>query len=1164
MALDQKFFKKSTAATGTADQAQGLISHLDANDVDSYDGDGSIWYDINGHEVNVPLTDNNDNLEVHIDASNTSSYPGYGSTITDISTNGYSFSPHGDATFGSDLRGYFTLDGSDDGLRTTNAVTGFSGDLTFEWWFNASESNNFALLHANPESNDSGINGIFIGNAAGSAGTIEVYRRTTGGTLHSGQTSSTGLSGMASDGWVHFVITITSANVCKFYKDGTYQGTLTLNGNGTNHDTYNFVSIGGYNNASYEFAGKMGCFRMYSEILTAADIGQNYRAGNFLNYSSIITSKHAATQDSLVTAPPTQGTLHTTNLNLNLDANGYSGSGDWQDSANNNDGVIDGATYTNDGNSDYFDFDGSNDVITVAGSDLNPANTKCFEVWFNTDSTGEQYIISNNNGSGAYGYHLGLFSGGKCFMWIYSQEQAHYYVNSSSGSSNTSAITVGEWNHVVWTMGPNASDNKIYLNGNLAYTESSVGGGTFPSSAAHNGIRIGKYTSGGWFNGKIAQVRAYSTALTEAQINTNYNATKDLYQGITSLQLSLDANGYTSGAWSNTANSSYNATVSGATYTNDGSSDYFDFDGSNDYAEVSAYAGTDIGSGGFTIEAWALCEASSGQDTIVSNLGSNLAGYQLYIDGGTDVKLYIYSGGANYWILGSASSAVTVNTWNHYVVTVASTSASAPVKVYVNGVEKISTNLYANSAYAGANHGLDIGRYAYNDTKYFDGKIAQVRTYNGAMTLAQVNTNYNATKALYQNPTALIDYRPDQYSGSGTSITNLGSLSNDAVLTGGIESAYDQELGDFFTIDGTSNSGDGIETTSNVTGVNLSSDGFSWEIWVNIASDNYSYITSFNYSTTDWNLSYRSNIDKIQFFGGSPYSIETTTLELNRWYHIVASADSNGKNLYLDGVLVASNTAAAPNATLDSKIYFGTYHGHSSADHIHDGPIGDGRFYKGVLTAEQVVQNYLATKNKYPNGHSATLVGSPTWGTYNSGGVTYNYFDLNGSSQYMTIPHNTIFDFELPTTLEVWVSKDGTAREWVIEKANGGSTNYSWQLEHSTSAGNFRFQMHNTSNATIECDVSTTTNTGTWYHVAVTHDGNNVFKIYLNGSLQESGTLSGTISKNTNGVTIGKYSLAGGYEFDGKIGMVKFHNKTFSATEVNDAFDNTKGTYGVT
>ena len=232
MALDQKFFKKSTA--GSTDQEQGLVLHLDANDVDSYDGDGSIWYDITSHDVSVPLTDNDDNLEIHIDASNTNSYPGYGSTITDISTNGYSFSPHGNATFGSDTRGYFTLDGSDDDLRTTNAVTGFSGDLTFEWWFNASESNNFALLHANPASNDSGINGIFIGNAGSPAGAIEIYRKTTGGTLHSGATSSTGLSGMASDGWVHFVITITSANVCKFYKDGSYTGTLTLNGNGTN------------------------------------------------------------------------------------------------------------------------------------------------------------------------------------------------------------------------------------------------------------------------------------------------------------------------------------------------------------------------------------------------------------------------------------------------------------------------------------------------------------------------------------------------------------------------------------------------------------------------------------------------------------------------------------------------------------------------------------------------------------------------------------------------------------------------------------------------------------------------------------------------------------------------------------------------------------------
>ena len=748
MALDQKFFKKSTAtaATGLADQEQGLTVHIDANDVDSYDGDGSIWYDIANHEVNVPLT-NSTNLEVHIDASNINSYPGYGSTITDISTNGYIFRPHGNAAFstatGDNLtRGYFALDGADDGLRTTDAVTGFSGDLTFEWWFNASESTNFALLHANPASNDSGINGIFIGNAAGSAGAIEIYRKRTDGTLDSGQSGSTGLSGMASDGWVHFVITITSANVCKFYKDGSYKGTITLNGNGTNHDTYNFVSIGGYNNASYEFAGKMGCFRMYSEILTASEIGQNYRAGNFLSYSSIITSKHEATQ----------GTLYTTNLNLNLDANGYSGSGDWQDGANNNDGTIYGATYTNDGNSDYFDFDGSNDYMTVAGSDLNPANIKCFEVWFNTDSTGEQYIISNNNGSGAYGYHLGLFSGGKCFMWIYSQEQAHYYVNSASDSSNTSDITVGEWNHVVWTMGPNAADNKIYLNGNLAYTESSVGGGTFPSTAAHNGISIGKYTSSGWFNGKIAQVRAYSTALTETQINTNYNATKALYQNPDILADFRPSN-YSSGTtWNDSSTKSNNATLNNfsstvADYYDEEIGNFFHLDGSNDYFSTSITK--NWASIAWSVEMWFNTDTRN--DRYLWGM-SDSVGY------GVNVSLRGSGNSYNIFLIGVGNLSAGVyeaGRWYHLIYT----SDGTTKKAYLNGLFVGSTTTAIDSRANGKP--FTFGRYGSVNSGYYDGKLGHTRVYENALTAEQVTQNYLATKSQYPNDNNFTLYSPD-------------------------------------------------------------------------------------------------------------------------------------------------------------------------------------------------------------------------------------------------------------------------------------------------------------------------------------------------------------------------------------------------------------------
>ena len=54
MALDKKLFKPVEAAaaapSGTGNQEDGLMMYLDANDVDSYDGDGSYWYDIANHE----------------------------------------------------------------------------------------------------------------------------------------------------------------------------------------------------------------------------------------------------------------------------------------------------------------------------------------------------------------------------------------------------------------------------------------------------------------------------------------------------------------------------------------------------------------------------------------------------------------------------------------------------------------------------------------------------------------------------------------------------------------------------------------------------------------------------------------------------------------------------------------------------------------------------------------------------------------------------------------------------------------------------------------------------------------------------------------------------------------------------------------------------------
>lgn len=57
MAINERLVHTaSAAAAGTGNQEEGLILHLDANDVDSYDGDGDVWYDIADHEY-TPATD---------------------------------------------------------------------------------------------------------------------------------------------------------------------------------------------------------------------------------------------------------------------------------------------------------------------------------------------------------------------------------------------------------------------------------------------------------------------------------------------------------------------------------------------------------------------------------------------------------------------------------------------------------------------------------------------------------------------------------------------------------------------------------------------------------------------------------------------------------------------------------------------------------------------------------------------------------------------------------------------------------------------------------------------------------------------------------------------------------------------------------------------------
>ena len=235
-------------------------------------------------------------------------------------------------------------------------------------------------------------------------------------------------------------------------------------------------------------------------------------------------------------------------LELNLEADSYSGSGDWLDSSGNvNNGTITGATH-NDELGDFFDFNGSSDKVKGNISGIGSQFT--IELWVSpNDFTGNENLIELYDSATDASNNRIFFSSGSLLA----------SKNGGGGgfaqkTSISSVMTIGKWHHVVARYDGNSSI-KLYVDTVKIAEDLSVSG-TFNIAEFAIGVND-DYTQGerNFANAKIGQVRVYNTILSEAQIRQNYNFTKPKYPN------------------------EFNGTISNATWNAGG---YFNFDGSND------------------------------------------------------------------------------------------------------------------------------------------------------------------------------------------------------------------------------------------------------------------------------------------------------------------------------------------------------------------------------------------------------------------------------------------------------------------------------------------------------------------------------------------------------------------------------------------------------
>ncbi len=178
------------------------------------------------------------------------------------------------------------------------------------------------------------------------------------------------------------------------------------------------------------------------------------------------------------------------------------------------------------------------------------------------------------------------------------------------------------------------------------------------------------------------------------------------------------------------------------------------------------------------------------------------------------------------------------------------------------------------------------------------------------------------------------------------------------------------------------------------------------------------------------------------------------------------------------------------------------------------------------------------------NGNTGTATGA-TWTTGEFG----NALSFNGSSSMVSINDAASLDLTSGMTLEAWVYPTSLSSTWsdVIFKSGDvyflmGSTPTS---QFPDVGGSFTA---NNSYGTAALAINT------WSHLAGTYDGTTL-KLYLNGNLVSSVSVSGTIPTSTGALSIGGDSGSGQY-WTGKIDEVRVYNRALSATEVQTDMSN--------
>lgn len=591
-----------------------------------------------------------------------------------------------------------------------------------------------------------------------------------------------------------------------------------------------------------------------------------------------------------------------------------------------------------------------------------------------------------------------------------------------------------------------------------------------------------------------------------------------------------------------------------------------EFDGSYDHITISGGSDYNLREN-VSVACWAKSDTAtwSGWGCLVSKRN------QFYIHpnyGGTDLYFAInQDGGGDTTATFDMANLGSIQEWHHYVGVY--DFEAGEVRLYVDGELRATGSITAETQLLSDTGELTIGwDDGMTGTRYFDGKMDDVRLYERAITAAEVVELYGK----------IGHWKLDET--SGTTAADSSGVGHNGVYQGsptlgetGVRSnAMQKTLGSQY-----------VEVTATETLDNLGADDadFSVAVWVKPGATTGDYraiihkgdATGFERTPL---LALRDSDNRVHFRATTTSSFNeggnsVAELAEDEWSQVVLVKSGSTLALYINGALDSTASLTGTTTGNEGNFYIGVA-GHALSDH-YDLCIDDVVLYDRAMTTEEIVEHHgLIAHWKFDElagstaedetlaNNDATRTGTEDWTTgFDSGGHGFDYSD---GEDYFEAPSSgalnnvqgddyTVMAYFNPNSVPSGSGSDNDANYAIIVKEG-----YSIGLCYKND-GRFFLSHWLDDYSGVYPTSADSYSAGQFYHVAGVVDRTaGTAKVYVNGVLVSTASFTPGAAALDRGTIPWRAGIAipgasnWGWATDGVIDDARIYNRALSDDEV--------------